>query len=703
MNDRYEIRSTLGQGGLGEVFLAFDKTLNREVAVKRLRQSGETPLSDKAREDLVKEAGALSNFQHPNIVTIYDVGEDEEGAYVVMERLKGDTFDEVVQKGVLTLEDFGEVVSQILEAMVAAHESEIIHLDIKPANVMVVWLPSGKFQVKILDFGLATIAKAQEVTFQSEDEGGGILGSIHFMAPEQFERNPVNARTDLYSLGCLFYYGLTARNPFQGQTGEEVMHAHLNHTFTPLPDLRPDLPEWACNWVMWLMNRRPEERPESAKVALRSYRHIAKGQAAGETTRMVLQPSPKLNVPPVPPGATTMSLTGRQELKAPEPSLQTAGSKSKAPNKALGKKVAAQSAASSYQKPLPPPAKPLWAKLSTWLIASAVLLPICLWLVFSLVSKNRENERTQRFNTLVNALEPVGTAEDVALLLGYANDADVNTQNASLNALMLISAPEADELILEAYREAEAPLQRKLTVVLVRRDIAEAIPELVKVAQGSSSESAEVALEGLTQFGVGQFAREILDILSTAESVEVRQAAELALHEEFAKGVDAARWGPELMRLAKSNGEADLQASAFRLLGTLGHGPFLKLATKTFSGKDPAAIQAALVGLGNWPRAAQLDRLLALAEEEVLSATQKEFAYHQALEALRDFEGNQGNTKKRWERAQKVAQSPTRKLSFITALAGSHRKNWAIRLIQPYLKDPQLEATVRAAIEHMSG
>ena len=226
--ERYTIKGKIGQGGVGAVYRAFDNTLQREVAIKRL-------LNDDGSEEtaaiLVKEAGLLSKLQHPNIVTVYDVGVDDDGGYVVMELIEGETFDATISRGALTAGDFALFVDQTLEALVAAQEIQLLHRDIKPSNVMVSWLPSGRFQVKILDFGLAKLS--QTPSLQTVNQSDAIMGSIYFMSPEQFDREPLDARTDLYSLGCLFYYGLTGRYPFNGDSAAEVMIAHIEHDVRP--------------------------------------------------------------------------------------------------------------------------------------------------------------------------------------------------------------------------------------------------------------------------------------------------------------------------------------------------------------------------------------------------------------------------------------------------------------------------------------
>ncbi len=265
MSERYQIHGELGRGGLGVVHRAIDTQLGREVAIKRVRVDSDEPI-DELTENLIREARTLSTLKHPNIVTIHDVGRDEKGPFVVMELLEGETLDVIIERAALPLADFKEFAVQALEGMIAAHSAGLIHRDLKPTNLMLVWLPSGKFQVKILDFGLARLFLTH--TGRTADQEDSILGSIHFMTPEQFERAPLDARSDLYSLGCIFYFTLAGEYPFQGKKPVDVMAAHLYHQLTPLHDLRPDVPESICTWIDSLMARQMDDRPADARAAL---------------------------------------------------------------------------------------------------------------------------------------------------------------------------------------------------------------------------------------------------------------------------------------------------------------------------------------------------------------------------------------------------------------------------------------------------
>ena len=318
--ERYEIRGKIGQGGVGAVYRAYDRNLNREVAIKRvLTEEGFDPNNneDEATKALLKEAVALCSVQHPHIVTVYDAGVDDDGPYVVMELLSGRTLDEMVERGTMTWPDFRETAVQCLEALIAAQELDLVHRDIKPSNVMVTWLPSGKFQVKLVDFGLAKFSSAPSL--QTIDHSDAVFGSIHFMAPEQFERVPLDQRTDMYSLGCVFFFCLTGHYPFDGETAPEVMAAHLQNQFSKLQEYRPDLPDWVCQWVEWHIARQPDDRPRDAREALE--RFLAFEQPVPQTAPVAVPVAAASSLPPtqagVAGGDAPSRLTGPVPVSAP--------------------------------------------------------------------------------------------------------------------------------------------------------------------------------------------------------------------------------------------------------------------------------------------------------------------------------------------------------------------------------------------------
>lgn len=304
MGERYEIKGKIGQGGLGAVYRAQDVRMNREVAIKRIVvDSQDASIPEEATRQLIQEAGALASLQHPNIVTIYDVGSDEDGPFVVMELITGETLEDLIMKGSFTWPDFRQLAMQTMEALIAAQELHIVHRDLKPGNIMLTWLPSGKFQVKIVDFGLAKLSA--KPSLQTIDQSDGVFGSIHFMAPEQFERIPIDLKADLYAIGCVFYYALTGTYPFDGYTAAGVMAAHLNHHVTPLQEVREGIPVWACDWVMWHINRLPTERPESARESLRIFvENDEQTSPTISTGKPIMPPEPPKRPRLLIPGAT---------------------------------------------------------------------------------------------------------------------------------------------------------------------------------------------------------------------------------------------------------------------------------------------------------------------------------------------------------------------------------------------------------------
>jgi len=289
MIERYQILEQLGEGGAGSVFKAWDTKLQRYVAIKKLLPP-EQRLAAGAGDNLAAEAAALSSLHHPYIVAVYDLDTDGQEQFVVMEFLNGETLESTVRRGALLPEDFQQIAEQSLEGLSAAHRQGMCHRDLKPSNLMFHWLPDGKWQTRLLDFGLANFGLHPAQQQLSGD--GTVAGSVHFMAPEQFLRQPLDVRTDLYSLGCVLYYALTGSFPFSGGSVEEISNAHLSRKVAPLRSLRPDVNPLLTDWVMWLMSRQPEERPESAAEALRVLRGLLSGELKHLPVQRVLKTQP---------------------------------------------------------------------------------------------------------------------------------------------------------------------------------------------------------------------------------------------------------------------------------------------------------------------------------------------------------------------------------------------------------------------------
>lgn len=294
--DRYRMGEIIGSGGLGEVYRAEDTQLCRLVAVKRLLGVNGSPSEASAK--ILQEARHLASLQHPNIVTVYDVIANRGDVVVVMELLQGRTLQEIAEKAPLSLEEFADVMRQALEGLVAAHAQGMLHRDIKPSNLMLSQLPSGATQLKILDFGMAKVAP--EPSSQTKDQDGALMGSIYMMSPEQLEGSPLDARSDLYSLGCVAYFSLTAQYPFTGKTVVEVITAHLQGRRVPLHELRSDLSPPVCEWVDRLMAIKPKDRPVSASMAFEELkRALGKKQTKARPKPVVEKPRQPWRLPKV--------------------------------------------------------------------------------------------------------------------------------------------------------------------------------------------------------------------------------------------------------------------------------------------------------------------------------------------------------------------------------------------------------------------
>lgn len=269
MSERYQILERIGRGGMSAVYRARDTLMGRDVAIKRLLPIEETRLNDADVAAISREAEALSRFQHPNVITIYALEEDREGPYFVMELVTGEDLHEIIREGALSWPDFRDVAPQCLDPLVVAGGLNLLHRDIKPGNLMLTRTGSGRFVVKLLDFGLAKFS--QQPSLQTLDQSGSFLGSIDYIAPEQLELQPLDQRTDLYSLGCVFYYMLAQVSPFSGDNPAATSMNHLRHRCRPIGEIRPDVPAEVADWIMRLIAREPEDRPADADEALRQW------------------------------------------------------------------------------------------------------------------------------------------------------------------------------------------------------------------------------------------------------------------------------------------------------------------------------------------------------------------------------------------------------------------------------------------------
>lgn len=255
---RYLILEPLGSGGMGVVYRARDEKLERMVAIKLLAAgvlSGE-----EARRHFRREALALAKLNHPRIAAVYDVGEQDGADFIVMELVEGESLALKMRAGALGIHEATRIALQVAEALEEAHEHGVIHRDLKPANVMIT--PKGK--AKVLDFGVAKmLALGTDVTL-SLPETGGILGTPLYMSPEQALGRKADARTDLWSLGVLYYELLAGRPPFQGSGTLGVLHAITEQPPAPIRKIQPDIPPLAEHIVTRALEKDCELRYQNA-------------------------------------------------------------------------------------------------------------------------------------------------------------------------------------------------------------------------------------------------------------------------------------------------------------------------------------------------------------------------------------------------------------------------------------------------------
>ena len=230
VNSRYEIIKTIGEGGMANVYLAKDIILDRNVAIKVLR--GDLASDEKFVRRFQREALSASSLSHPNIVEIYDVGEDDGDYYIVMEYVEGKNLKQLLKKrGKLTVAEVVDIMLQITSAMGVAHDSLIIHRDLKPQNILI----KDDGEVKITDFGIAMALNATQLT-----QTNSAMGSVHYFPPEQANGKGSTLKSDVYSLGIMMYELLTGTLPFRGDNAVEIALKHLKE---PIPSIRTELPE----------------------------------------------------------------------------------------------------------------------------------------------------------------------------------------------------------------------------------------------------------------------------------------------------------------------------------------------------------------------------------------------------------------------------------------------------------------------------
>jgi serine/threonine protein kinase len=280
---RYEIRSLIGAGGMGEVYRAEDLALLRPVAIKFIRRHERVPV--RAQKRFLREARMASQLNHPNIVTIHEISETDEHTYIVMEHVEGDNLRSLIHARALSAESALDAAAQIADALQEAHASGIIHRDIKPENIII----NTRGQAKLLDFGLA---RALEARFEGEaattapfserlTDSGSIVGTIPYMSPEQIRKEgPLDARSDIFSYGIMLFEMLTGRHPFPYANPFEVGAAILSAEPVEVGELERGFTPGLARLVARLVEKDRERRPASFAEVRRELNSLRERLAA---------------------------------------------------------------------------------------------------------------------------------------------------------------------------------------------------------------------------------------------------------------------------------------------------------------------------------------------------------------------------------------------------------------------------------------
>jgi serine/threonine protein kinase/Flp pilus assembly protein TadD len=285
----YRILEKIGEGGMGAVFQAEDLTLRRPVALKFL--PSEQATDPAAHQQLLKEARAASRLNHPNIATVYEVGEASGTPFIAMELVQGESLKQILQRGPLQRTQLFEVARQVAEGLNEAHQAGVLHRDVKPGNIML----DSKGRVKILDFGLAMFAgkertqgEAAETFITRTATQWSTGGTVPYMSPEQLRGDPTDARSDIFSYGVMLYECLSGHRPFRGETSIDVLHAILRQPLPPLRNFVADVPQDWEQLIEQCLEKSPERRFRTMQEVLRALPRATATGARAEKSLAVL-------------------------------------------------------------------------------------------------------------------------------------------------------------------------------------------------------------------------------------------------------------------------------------------------------------------------------------------------------------------------------------------------------------------------------
>ena len=283
----YKIFEKLGEGGMGVVYKAQDTKLKRDVAIKFLPRHIASNTEERQRFEIEAQAAAALN--HPNIATIYSIEESDDEAFIVMEYIDGIELKDKISKGVLSLEETQKIIEQVAKGLQAAHQRGIVHRDIKSANIMLT--ESG--QVKIMDFGLAKVGGASQIT-----KHGTTLGTTAYMSPEQTRGVSVDSKTDIWSMGIIFYEMLTGKYPFKGEFDQAVIYSILNEEPESVTSIRKDVPLKYEQIIMKLLSKDKDKRYQDISDVLTDLNELTNKPQTTEMGKKTIAVLPFENISP---------------------------------------------------------------------------------------------------------------------------------------------------------------------------------------------------------------------------------------------------------------------------------------------------------------------------------------------------------------------------------------------------------------------
>jgi Tol biopolymer transport system component len=288
----YRVVSLLGTGGMGEVYDAIDSSLGRHVALKVLKS--DAVADPKRLSRFVQEARTAAALNHPHLVSIYEIGEHAGVHFIAMEKIDGSTLRQIFSSQRLPLIRALDLMVQITEAVAAAHAAGIVHRDLKPENIMV----SRAGYAKVLDFGLAKLqpetvlpTDASASTLLKATDSGTILGTVGYMSPEQAQGKPADARSDIFSLACILYEGVTGTRAFRGQSSVDTLHKIINEDAVPLAQSLPNAPNELQRILRKAMAKDPEQRYQSSKDFALDLRGLLRDLASASSLPSLDRPS----------------------------------------------------------------------------------------------------------------------------------------------------------------------------------------------------------------------------------------------------------------------------------------------------------------------------------------------------------------------------------------------------------------------------